>query len=421
MAILDFFKRNKARLLLFFAVLGPGLITAMADNDAGGVATYSVAASTYGMASQYFVILTTILLAVTQEIGARIAIVTGKGLGDLIRELYGPGISTALFILYFFVNQGVVLQNVSGLKASIQLLGLPWQPTLIFVCLLLVFLVILLNYKSLQRIFLVTILFYGTYVVSAVLAHPNWGEALKESLILPSKALFSNVGYWFTLIAVLGTTITAWGQFFVNSFVADKGLKPEHLKQERAEIYISAILTNFFSWMIAIAVTYTLFKNGTIVTGAKEAAEAIGPFAGHLATSLFATGLLAASFLGLTIVPLATAYVFTEFFGYERTLNANFLKGKVFYIFFAVQIALGLVIALFPGINLFGLTLYADFLNGALLPVIFFFLIRFSENSEIMGKYASRGFSKFFLRAATVVILIAVVASFVGKFILKIG
>ncbi len=419
MVISDFFKRNKARLLLFLAVLGPGLITAMADNDAGGVATYSVAASTYGMASQYFVILTTILLAITQETGARIAIVTGKGLGDLIREQYGPGISIGLFILYFFVNQGVVLQNVSGLKASIQLMGLPWQPALIFICLVLVLLVILLNYKSLQRIFLITILFYGTYVISAILAHPNWGEALKESLVVPSRALFSNVGYWFTLIAVLGTTITAWGQFFVNSFVADKGLKPEQLKQERIEIYFSAFLTNFFSWMIAIAVTYTLFKSGTVVTGAKEAAEAIGPFAGSLATSLFATGLLAASFLGLTIVPLATAYVFTEFFGYERTLNANFLKGKVFYIFFAVQIALGVFVALFPQINLFGLTLYADYLNGAMLPVIFFFLIRFSESKEVMGEYASKGFTKFFLRASTLVILIAVAASFVGKFILK--
>lgn len=421
MVLPGFFARNKTRLLLFFAVLGPGLITAMADNDAGGVATYSVAASTYGMASQYFVILTTILLAITQETGARIAIVTGKGLGDLIREQYGPGISISLFILYFFVNQGVILQNVSGLKAAIQLLGLPWQPVLILVCLILVLLVILLNYKSLQRIFLVTILFYGTYVISAVLAHPNWGQALRESLIVPSRNLFGNIGYWFTLIAVLGTTITAWGQFFVNSFVADKGLKTEQLKQERVEIYFSAFLTNFFSWMIAIAVTYTLFAHGTVVTGAKEAAEAIKPFAGNLASGLFATGLLAASFLGLTIVPLATAYVFTEFFGYERTLNANFLKGKVFYIFFTVQIVLGVFVAMFPQINLFGLTLYADFLNGAMLPVIFYFLIRFSESSEIMGKYVSKGFPKFFLRASTAVILTAVLASFVGKFILKLS
>src|SRR6185369_14799515 len=155
--------KYKGQILLFLAVVGPGLITAMADNDAGGVATYSVAAALYGMSSQYFVILTTILLAVTQEIGARMAIVTGKGLGDLIREYHGARVAVVLFFVYFFVNQGVVLQNVTGLKSAIQLFGLPWQPILISICVLLMVLVIFLNYKNLQRIFLVTIVFYATY------------------------------------------------------------------------------------------------------------------------------------------------------------------------------------------------------------------------------------------------------------------
>jgi len=413
-------KKFKQQLLIFFAVVGPGLITAMADNDAGGVATYSVAAAMYGMSSQYFVILTTVLLAVTQEIGARIAIVTGKGLGDLIREYHGARVAVILFFFYFFVNQGVVLQNVTGLKSAIQLFGLPWQPLLILACVLLVALVIKLNYKNLQRIFLVTIAFYATYIFSAVLSHPHWGEALKQSLILPQRQFIMDPKYWFALIAVLGTTVTAWGQFFVNSFVADKGLKPEQLKEEQAEVYFGAFSTNFFSWMIAIAVTYTLFVNRVAVTDGFKAAEAIQPLAGHLAYTLFATGLLAASFLGLTIVPLATAYVFTELFGYERTLNASFLKGRVFYTFFILQIGLGLFVALFPKINLFGLTLYADYLNGAMLPVIFYFLIRFSEDKIIMGeRYISRGFSKWFLRASAVIITIAVLATFVGRFLIK--
>ncbi len=412
----------KKQLLLFFAVAGPGLITAMADNDAGGVATYTVAAALYGMSSQYFIILTTILLAVTQEIGARIAIVTGKGLGDLIRENYGARTAIILFCFYFVVNQGVVLQDVTGLKSAIQLFGLPWQPILILICLLLVILVITLNYKNLQRIFLITILFYGTYIFSAFLSHPNWGEAIKYSLVMPQKGLLTDLRYWFTLIAVLGTTVTAWGQFFVQSFVADKGLKPEQLKEERAEIYFSGFLTNIFSWMIAIAVTYTLFVHSINVTDAQTAALAIKPLAGNLAYGLFAVGLLAASFLGLTIVPLATAYVFTEFFGYERTLDANFLKGRVFYAFFILQIALGLFVALFPRINLFGLTLYADYLNGAMLPVIFYFLIRFSEDKEIMGeKYVAKGFSSWFLKAAAIFITFAVLATFFGRFILKIA
>lgn len=410
----------KKKILFFLVVLGPGLITAVADNDAGGVATYSVAAAFYGMSSQYFIIVTTLLLAVTQEIGARIAIVTGKGLGDLIREHYGVKISVAMFLVYFFVNQGVILQNVTGLKSAIQLFHLPWQPVLVLVCLVLILLVILLDFRNLQRIFLVTILFYGTYVVSAVLAKPDWSLALKESLILPQRQFLSDWNYWFALIAVLGTTITAWGQFFVNSFIADKGLKPHQLKEERAEIYFGALVTNFFSWMIAAAVTYTLFINNARVTDGFAAAQAIQPFAGQMAYLLFAIGLLAASFLGLTIVPLATAYVFAELFGYERTLNASFIKGKLFYIFFILQIALGLSVTLAPKVNLFGITLYADYLNGALLPVIFYFLIKFSENKEIMGEnYISKGFSKLFLRGSALAITIAVVVTFVGKVLLK--
>lgn len=416
----NWFAKYKGNLLVFLAVLGPGLITAVADNDAGGVATYSVAASLYGMASQYFIILTTILLGVTQELGARIAIVTGKGLADLIREHYGVRVTVAVFLLYFFVNQGVVLQNVSGLKAAIQMFGLPWQSSLIFACGLLIALVVILNFKNLQRLFLFTILFYGTYVVSAIMVKPNWGEALRESLVFPRQIQIGDPHYWFTLIAVLGTTVTAWGQFFVNSYITDKGLKPEQLKHEKAEVYFGAFLTNFFSWMIAIAVTYTLFINQIQVSDGLSAAAAIRPVAGHMAYLLFATGLLAASFLGLTIVPLATAYGFTEFFGYERTLNASFLKGKVFYAFFILQIVLGLVAALFPQVNLFKLTLYADFFNGAMLPVIFYFLIRFSENEKIMGKeYAARGFSSWFVRIFAVVITLTVLISFFGRFFVK--
>ena len=407
----------KQQLLIFFAVAGPGLITAVADNDASGVATYTVAAAMYGMASQYFVILTTVLLGITQEIGARIAIVTGKGLGDLIRERYGVRVAVAIFTVYFFANMGVILQDVSGLKAAIQMFNLPWQPMLIVVCALLVLLVVRLNFKNLQRIFLFTILFYGTYVFSAVLSHPDWGQAVKDSFILPQRELWTNLGYWFALIAVLGTTVTAWGQFFVNSFMADKGLKPSQLKTARWEVYLGAVVTNFFSWMIAIAVTATLFAHHITVTDGYTAALAIKPLAGALSATLFATGLLAASFLGLTIVPLATTYVFTELFGFERSLNASFTKGRVFYAFFILQIALGLATSMFPKINLFSVTLYANYLNGAILPVIFYFLIKFSEDPEIMGEHISRGFSKWFLRFSSVFIFFAAIATFFGRFI----
>jgi len=411
----NFLSRLKTRLIIFLVVLGPGVITAVADNDAGGVATYTVAASMYGMASQFLIIPETLILAVTQEIGARIAVVTKKGLGDLIRERYGVKLSLLIFILYFITNQGVVLQNVSGLKASFEIFGVNWQFFLIITCIFLILFVIFFNYKRLQRIFLLMIIFYFSYLFSAFLAKPNWGEAIKESLIWPSKINIFDLSFWFSRIAVLGTTITAWGQFFVHSYIIDKKLDVNHLKYERLEVYLGAFITNLFSWMMAVAVTYTLFVHGIKVDDGFKAALAIKPFAGELAFVFFAFGLFGASLLGLTIVPLATAYVFSEIFGYQGSLDSSFTKGKLFYIFFILQILIGLLIALFPQTSLFKLTLYVDFLNGAMLPIIFYFLIKFSEDPKIMGKHTSSGLTKILVRGAAIIISVMVIISFIGK------
>jgi Mn2+/Fe2+ NRAMP family transporter len=414
----NFFTNFKLRLLPFFAVLGPGLITAVADNDAGGIATYSIAASIYGMASQYMIIPITLILIITQEIGARIAITTGKGLGDLIREKFGVRVAVIVFLLYIIVNFGVILQNVSGLKSAIQLFDLPyipWQITLISICAILIFCVINFNYKRLQKIFLSMILFYFAYIISAVMADPNWGEAFYESFVYPQKINIKDVNYWFMMIAVLGTTITAWGQFFIQSYIVDKGLTTEQLPKERVEIFLGAFITNFFSWMIALAVTYTIFKYGIKIEDAESAALAIKPIASNFASILFAVGLFGASLLGLVIVPMATSYVFGEMFGFGRSLNANLGQGVSFYSFFILQVCLGLLVVLFPSINLFKLTIYADYLNGAMLPIIFFFLLKFSQDDKIMGQYKVKGFSAIILKFATILILLSVITTFIAK------
>jgi len=410
-----FLDKLKWRLLVFLSVLGPGIVTAVADNDAGRVATYTVAAAMYGMASQFLVIPETLILAVTQEISARIAMVTKKGLGDLIRERYGVGLSLLIFVLYFITNQGVVIQNVSGLKVAFQLFNVNWQLFLILTCLLLIFFVIFFDYKKLQRLFLIMIIFYLSYIFSAILAKPNWVEAARESFIWPTKVNVFDLTFWFSRIAVLGTTITAWGQFFVHSYIVDKKLDVRHLKYERLEIFIGAFLTSFFSWMMVVAVTYTLFVHGIKVTDGYTAALAIKPFAGEVAFLFFAIGLFGASILGLTIVPLATAYVFSEIFGYKGILDVSFSKGKLFYGFFIIQILIGLILALFPQTSIFKLTLYVDFLNGAMLPVIFYFLVKFAEDKEIMGKYVISGFYRFLVRGSAVVISILVILTFFGK------
>lgn len=412
----NFLNKWKRRLLLFLTVLGPGIITAVADNDAGGVATYTVGAALYGMSSQYLIIPITFLLAITQEIGARIAIVTKKGLGDLIRERKGVRWAVVIFLFYFITNQGVVLQNISGLKASLQILQFPhWQLGLVFICLFLIFFVIFFDYQKIQRIFLFMILFYISYIFSAFLVKPNWKESLYYSIILPEKKYLFDLKFWFTQIAVLGTTITAWGQFFVHSYIIDKKLDLPHLKAEKLEVYIGAFLTNFFSFMMAVAVTYTLYTHGIHHVDGFTAPLAMKPFAGELAPFLFSVGLFGASILGLSIVPLATAYVFSEMFGYEGSLDVDFKKGRLFYTFFILQIIIGLLIAIFPNTSLFKLTLYVDFLNGAMLPIIFYFLLKFSRDPEIMGPYVSKGWSAIFLQISYYLLLLAVIITFLGK------
>lgn len=418
--ITSFLSFLKTKILFFLSVLGPGIITAVADNDAGGVATYTVGAAKYGMNSQFLIVPITIILAITQELGAKIAIITKKGLGDLIRERYGVFVSLIIFIFYFITNQGVILQNISGLKASFQIFNIPWQIALILTCIFLIIFVIKFDYKKTQRIFIMMIFFYLSYIISAILAKPNWKEALRQSLIFPDLKYLPDLNYWFANIAILGTTITAWGQFFVHSYIIDKKLNYQHIKAEKIEIYLGAFLTNFFSWMMAAAVTYTLFINGIHNVDGFSAGISMKPFAGEMASILFGIGLFGASILGLTIVPLATAYVFSEMFGYEGSLDVDFKKGKLFYTFFIIQIVIGAILTLIPSINLFDITIYVDFLNGAMLPVIFYFLIKFSEDEEIMGQYVSRGIGNLFVKISAIIITLAVIITFIGK-ILNIG
>lgn len=407
------FSRFKNKIFILMAVMGPGLITAFADNDAGGVATYSVAASKFGYSMLTTLIPITIVLMITQEIGGRIAVVTGKGLADLIRERYGIRIAVLMFTLLVMVNFNVVLQNIGGLKAAFQLFGLN---TYIFLPLSLLFLFIIItkgSYAKIEKFFLVLIFFYFTYVISAILARPDWNLVAK-SLVVPGQKI--SFDYLYTSIAVLGTTVTAWGQFFINSYVKDKKLSVDKLKYNRWEIYIGALLTDLITLFIMVSVAATLYVNHISISGADDAAKAITPFAGELASLLFGLGLLIAGFIGAAVVPLATAYAFSEFFGYEGSLDVAFNKSKLFYGLFVLQILAGALIVSIPQVSLFKLTLYADFINGLFLPVIFFFLYKFANNEELMGKYRNGRFQNFMLITSGVAITVGALLGGTGKF-----
>lgn len=407
------FNRIKNKWILFFIVIGPGLITAFADNDAGGVATYSVAASKFGYGILTTLIPITVVLAVSQEIGARIAVITGKGLGELIREKYGIRISLLIFSLAFVVNFGVILQDLSGLKDALGLFHLDYR---IFLPIILIFLFIFIvkaSFAKIEKFFLFLILFYLTYLFSAIMAKPDWKLAFQSIVIPPRKLSFD---YLYTSIAVLGTTVTIWGQFFINSYIKDKRLTAYKLKYEQLEVYVASILSDVSTWFIMLAVIGTLYVNRIQITGAAEAALAIKPFAGDMASILFGVGLLIAGFLGCAIVPLSTAYAFSEFFGYEGTLDSDFKKSNLFYKFFLAQILLGLIFVLQPGFSLFKMTLYADFLNGIALPVIFYFLYKLANNEELMGQYRNSRLQNILLVGSGAVISIASVIGLIGKF-----
>lgn len=406
------FGRIKRHFLIIAAVVGPGLITAFADNDAGGVATYSVSASKFGYNMLTAMIPITIVLLVTQEIGARIAIVTGKGLADLIREQFGIRITTVMFFLLAAINFGVIIQNIGGLKSGLGLFGMDYRIFLPIAILSLFAFITLASYKRIERFFLILIAFYLTYLISAILAKPDWTKTA-VSLFVPSEPVTPD--YIFTSMAVLGTTVTAWGQFFINSYIKDKKITPDRMVYTRWEIYIGAILTNLFSVFMMLAVIATIWVNNKSIEGAADAALAISPLAGPLASTLFGFGLIVAGFLGCAIVPLATAYAFSEFFGYSGSLDEDFKKSKLFYGMFILQILFGMGVVMLPNIGLFQITLYADFLNALVLPVIIFFLYRFANNTEIMGEYRNSHLQNILLLGSGGAITIGGLAGIAGK------
>lgn len=412
----NYLVRLKTILIIIAAVVGPGIITAFADNDAGGVATYSLAASKFGYGILTTLVPITIVLLITQEIGARIAIVSEKGLGDLIRERYRIKVSVFIFALLLLVNFGVILQNLSGLKSAYGLFGLNIYVFLPLTVATLFLFVAGLSYNIVEKFFLALIVFYTTYIFSAILAKPDWTQAA-VSLVYPTR--MPTVDYLFTSVAVLGTTVTAWGQFFINSYIKDKKISLDKLKYSRWEVYIGALLTNLISFFIMVAVIATVYKNQIVISDGAEAALAIKPFAGPFASYLFAFGLLVAGFLGSAIVPLATAYAFSEFFGYEGSLDVKFHQSRVFYILFLLQIVAGSILVLMPEFSLFKITLAADFLNGMFLPLIIYFLYRFANNADIMGRYTNSRLQNYLLLGSGAAIFIGSLVGLLGKLFLS--
>jgi Mn2+/Fe2+ NRAMP family transporter len=406
------------KLLLFFTVFGPATVAAMADNDAGGVATYSVAGAALGYPILFLLLIITPLLGLTQEMGMRLTLVTRRGLADLIREQWGVRVSMVIFAALLIANIGTITVDISAIKTTGSMLGIPVIPFMIVMVVIALLVVSKGNYKFTQGLMLLTSLFYLAYIISAAKAKPDWGLAL-SNLVYPHGVDFTPAylkQYLLIGMGVLGTTITPWGQFFISSFAFDKNIEAGKIGFSQLETYVGAFLTDFFSFFMIVATAATLFVNKIPLTSGETAALAIQPFAGKLAGTLFALGILNAGFMGFIIVSLSTAYAFSEFFGLSGSLDSNFKQSKSFYWLFTGQILVGSGLALIPGVSIFKLAIVTQTINAVALPLVFYYLIRLTSNRQLMGKYINSSFQRWFVIIGSVLIFIASVMALSATF-----
>lgn len=382
----EFKQKIFRRLLPFLIVIGPGIIAGTADNDAGGITSYSVAGANFGFSLLWLLPLTAFSLAITQEIGARMGLVTGKGLASLIREKFGIGWTTFIMAVLFIGNTGVIAAEFAGIGASLEILNVPRFISIPAATIFIYFLVTRGGFKTLERTFLILSFFYIAYIISAIIVRPDWGLAAK-SLVSPSFEF--NHSYFLMMMAVIGTTITPWGQFFIQGYVVDKKLSKEDLKIERGDVFFGSFLTHFIAFFIIVTCATTLFAQGISITNAEHAALALKPLAGQFASVIFALGFLNASLFGAALVPFSTSYVITEAFGLESGLNYKFREAPQFYGIFTFSIILGALMVIFPFVPLIPVLIITQSINAILLLPVLVFLYLLSNDKKILNSYVN--------------------------------
>jgi Mn2+/Fe2+ NRAMP family transporter len=379
--------RPTLRLLALLAFLGPGLIAANAGNDAGGIATYASVGAKYGYDLLWMMVVITVSLIVVQEMAARMGAVTGKGLAELIREQYGVRWSAFSTVSVLVANLGICISEFVGIGAALSLAHVPKYASVPAAAVVVWLLVVRGSYKVAERVFVLMTIPFFAYPIAAILAHPVWGD-VGHAIVAPRIQM--NSGYLFLFIATAGTTITPFMQLYVQSAVVERGIGPDELNAERAEVVTGSIFANVIAGFIIIATGATLFVHGDhTVHSAADAAKALAPFAGKYAEVLFAVGLLGASLLAAAILPVTAAYVVAETFGFEKGIRHDPRDAPVFVGVVTVLIAIGTIIALLPGVPVISLLVAVQVVNGVLLPITLWFIWRLASNRELMGRYAN--------------------------------
>jgi NRAMP (natural resistance-associated macrophage protein)-like metal ion transporter len=378
--------RGRAGIVAFLAVMGPGLIAGMAGNDAGGITTYTVVGATTGLSLLWLFPVMVVILAVVQEMVARLGVVTGQGLSDLIRDRFGVRWTAFAMLILLVANLANTIAEFAGVSAAGSVLGIPPVVLVPISAILVWALVLFASRRIVERVFLATVLVFALYIVSAVVAHPDWGE-VGRALVTP--ALPTDPATLLLVVALVGTTITPFMQFYLQSAVAEKGIDEEELGLERADAIFGAVWTNTIAAFIVIAVAATLFLNGIEVETAADAAAALEPVAGQLASVIFAVGLFGASMLAATILPITTAFVICEAFGWESGVGKRFRDAPVFFGIFTALVVIGSVIVLIPGLDPIPVIIGAQYLQGLLLPVVLVFIVLLVNDRRLMGRFAN--------------------------------
>jgi len=379
------FGAMRYRLLAFFAVFGPGFITANVDNDPGGILTYSQAGAKLGYALLWTLIPTTIALIVVQEMAARMGAVTGKGLADLIREEFGLRATFFVMLVLGLADFGNIMAEFAGLASGMGIFQVSKYIVVPFGAGLVWFVVVRGSYKPVERLLIVLSLIYFTYPISALLAHPDWHQSLKDTFV-PHVSRSSE--YLVLVIGLVGTTITPWMQFYLQASIVEKGIGKRQYALSRWDVTLGCIVTDVIAFFIVVACAATLYVHGhRDITDAAEAAQALGPLAGHWAKLLFAVGLVNASLLSAAILPLATAYNICEGLGVESGVNKKFSEAPTFYWIYTFLIVGGAGFVLIPHMPLIKLILFSQVANGILLPFVLVFMLKLVNRSELMGTY----------------------------------
>jgi Mn2+/Fe2+ NRAMP family transporter len=404
-------RRWKTQILLFFAVVGPGFITANVDNDANGIFTYSQAGTEFGHQLLWTLIPVTVALIVVQEISARMGAVTGKGLSDLIREEFGLRITFFMMLGILLINFGNVVGEFAGIAGSLELFGVSRYVS-VPVCAAIVWLIVVKGqYKSVEKVFLAASFFYVTYIVAGVFAQPAWKEALIATVKPPPAGAFRQPGYLYMAIGVVGTTIAPWMQFYLQSSIVEKGVTRRQYKASQIDVISGCIFTDVVAWFIIVACAATLYVHGHyIIRDAADAAQALRPLAGDYAYILFALGLFNASLFAASILPLSTAYTVCEGLGFESGVGKKFSEAPVFYWLYTILIVAGAGAILIPDLPLVKIAILSQVINGIAIPPVLVFMLLLVNKKDLMGDFVNSRLYDVIAWSTTIVMTLLTIA-----------